>query len=149
MSMTWVATEGLDKGGPGYYDRHPGRCGLGIVAPLSLSELCREPIFTPNFLILLFFLRLPLSPLLRHIMSHVVDLEAQQQVAQVTVAPRATGEFFFSSFLITVEASGNGLRPRGRCGRSRDAARNGYPWASNEQCRKFTAVRGTVSYLTD
>ena len=27
-------------------------------------------------------------------MSHVVDLEAQQQVAQVTVAPHATGAFF-------------------------------------------------------
>jgi hypothetical protein len=65
-----------------------------------------------------------------HIMSSVIDLEAQQ-VAQT--APRA-GAFFPLSHR---RRSGNGSRGRG--GRNR-GARNGYPWASHQQCRRFTAV---------
>ena len=112
MSMTWVVIEGLDKGGParhqrGTYDRHPkwkglcllersDRCGLGIVTRLSLSELYREPIFTHqiSYPPVFFDDCHSAGPLLRHIMSNVIDLEAQQQVAQVTVAPRATSAFF-------------------------------------------------------
>jgi hypothetical protein len=80
-------------------------------------------------------------------MSSVIDLEAQQ-VAQA--APGA-GAFFPLSHH---RRCGNNSQGRGA--RSRDA-RNGYPWASRQQCRKFTAVgvyrpryqrRGTVSYLT-
>jgi hypothetical protein len=87
-----------------------------------------------------------------HIMNSVIDLEAQQEVAQA--APLAGALFPLSHH----RRSDNGSQGRG--GRSRDA-RNGYPWASHRrhrQCRKFTAVRiywpryqrrGTVSYPTD
>jgi hypothetical protein len=67
-------------------------------------------------------------------MSSEIDLETGQVARAI---PRAGG--FFYSFLMTLHPVGSVNGSRGRGGRSRDA-RNGYPWASHESYRKFTAV---------